>query len=129
MADKLEHVKLSFSSGRVVTLRCEPTNKDSVELVDENMQDFPWCRPLTEPPLAAPSMKLRMRLDVGVVWHQQQATTDRIVWFARGGGLARSGPFATQEEAVVAMRLAEPRDSSGLPDDIFVWPERVKNVG
>lgn len=61
----------------------------------------------------------------------------KIVWFAKGGGIARCGPFDTQVEAAAAMRLAKPvglarsvavnintqftRDE--FPADVFVWPE------
>ena len=61
-------------------------------------------------------------------------------WFARGGGIARSGPFDTQAEAVESMRLItetvedyervrlgrkdfRPRIVGEYPEDIFVWPE------
>lgn len=43
----------------------------------------------------------------------------RVVWFARGGGIAKYGPFDTQIEAANAMRLV----SGGFPEDVFVWPE------
>lgn len=61
-----------------------------------------------------------------------------IVWYAKGGGIARWGPFASQVEAVRAMRLApvhRERTPWGTettpikdktpryPDDMMVWPE------
>ena len=45
---------------------------------------------------------------------------ERLVWFARGGGIKQCGPFDSQLEAVNAMRLAKDPDS--FPEDIFVWP-------
>jgi hypothetical protein len=70
----------------------------------------------------------------------------KIVWFARGGGIAKCGPFKTQLEAVNAMRLVkrkartriacnvlhgkadvalvhEPEQRVEFPADVFVWPE------
>lgn len=62
-----------------------------------------------------------------------------IQWFARGGGIARVGPFKTQIEAVESIRqIAEtdeqyhratfygehrPQPRGGFPPDAFVWPE------
>ena len=47
-----------------------------------------------------------------------------IQWFARGGGIAKCGPYPSQLRAVDAMRLAgDKRDV--FPPDIFVWPEEV----
>lgn len=76
-----------------------------------------------------------------------------IKWFARGGGIAKAGPFDTQIQAVNSMRLVtetdeeyrratagdwricksgfidprsvRPQFKGGFPDDIFVWPEEV----
>ena len=65
----------------------------------------------------------------------------RVQWFARGGGLTRTGPFETQVEAVKAMRLVrkkatldaktyefhthfEPHPDE-FPPDVFVWPEEM----
>jgi hypothetical protein len=45
-----------------------------------------------------------------------------IKWFARGGGIAKCGPFDTQLEATNAMRLVEDK---GFPQDVFVWPEET----
>ncbi len=39
-------------------------------------------------------------------------------WFARGGDVARMGPFATQEEASKALMTTEGRPIEGA----FVWP-------
>ena len=66
----------------------------------------------------------------------------QVKWFARGGGIAKCGPFRSQVEATAAMRqVAEteeqyayvvamhgafrPRYKGGFPEDIFVWPEHV----
>lgn len=45
----------------------------------------------------------------------------KIEWYARGGGIAKCGPFKSQVEAVDAMRLADRYGT--FPNDIFVWPE------
>jgi hypothetical protein len=73
----------------------------------------------------------------------------RVLWFARGGGIAKCGPFDTQIEAVNAMRLVhreartriacnflkgkadvalihEPAQRAEFPPDVFVWPEEVE---
>jgi hypothetical protein len=59
----------------------------------------------------------------------------KIVWFAKGGGIAKCGPFKNQIEATNAIRLAAPVrrsyevfpplavDQSLFPADAFVWPE------
>lgn len=49
----------------------------------------------------------------------------RIVWFARGGGIKRCGPFKTQVEAAEAMELV----GGGFPADVFVWPEETTTAG
>ncbi len=56
-----------------------------------------------------------------------------IVWFAKGGGIAKNGPFGSQIEAVNSMRLEPQRAGYGVaedlrlfPDDVFVWPEEVE---
>jgi hypothetical protein len=64
----------------------------------------------------------------------------KIVWFAKGGGVAKCGPFKDQISATNAMRLVKKRAEtymSGLtivhvpeqrkefPDDVFVWPEET----
>lgn len=56
----------------------------------------------------------------------------KIVWFARGGGIAKSGPFKTQALAAKSMRLVAPTPVYGqplitklFPDDVFVWPEEI----
>lgn len=68
----------------------------------------------------------------------------QILWFARGGGIAKCGPFKTQIEATNAMRLVkrkaqtcivgkkaeialfhDPGQDQEFPPDIFVWPEEV----
>jgi|MudIll2142460700_1097286.scaffolds.fasta_scaffold00003_48 apolipoprotein N-acyltransferase len=73
----------------------------------------------------------------------------RIVWFAKGGGIAKCGPFDTQIEATNAMRLVkndsrtriaydfrkggahvglvhELEQNAEFPPDVFVWPEEAK---
>ena len=66
----------------------------------------------------------------------------KIRWFARGGGVAKCGPFTTQVEATEAIREVEENDmeyklallcgedrnqfKGGFPDNAFVWPEVVK---
>ena len=76
------------------------------------------------------------------------AKKKKILWFAKGGGIAKCGPFKTQVEAVDAMRLvkygartriaanfmkggvtlalvqqeAQPEE---FPLDVFVWPEET----
>lgn len=58
---------------------------------------------------------------------------EKLQWFARGGGIARCGPFKTQVDAVEAMRHVDdaPRGHVGpwgiFPADMLVWPERVDN--
>jgi len=70
----------------------------------------------------------------------------KIVWFAKGGGIAKCGPFKDQIEATNAMRLVKrpaetriagdfskgkanvalvhrPEQRAEFPDDVFVWPE------
>jgi hypothetical protein len=53
---------------------------------------------------------------------------NKIQWFARGGGLNRTGPFKTQVEAWEAMCYSEAmRKSTRLdhPPDTAVWPEKI----
>lgn len=75
----------------------------------------------------------------------------KIVWFAKGGGIAKCGPFDTQIEATNAMRLVkreartrivydfrkggarvglvqEPLQRCEFPDDVFVWPEEAQET-
>jgi hypothetical protein len=51
----------------------------------------------------------------------------KVVWFAKGGGIARCGPYKSQIEAANAMRLAPLKDPAKqnciFPDNTFVWPE------
>jgi hypothetical protein len=66
----------------------------------------------------------------------------KIDWFARGGGIAKCGPFGSQAEATAAMRQVTETDqqyarlvamygpirtqyNGGFPEDVFVWPEAV----
>ena len=55
-----------------------------------------------------------------------------VQWFASGGGISRRGPFSSQMEAYLAMRLTEAErvkqrathgTESPYPHDIVVWPE------
>lgn len=55
-----------------------------------------------------------------------------VQWFASGGGISRRGPFPSQMEAYLAMRLTESAQhkqrathgtESPYPHDIVVWPE------
>jgi hypothetical protein len=71
---------------------------------------------------------------------------NRIKWFARGGGIAKCGPFKSQIEATEAMRLVKyeaqtriaydfrkggakvwlehiPAQLAEFSPDVFVWPE------
>ena len=48
--------------------------------------------------------------------------TKQIQWYASGGGIALSGPFATQADAWKAMRLA-PGYGSLFPSDVKIWPD------
>jgi hypothetical protein len=51
----------------------------------------------------------------------------KIVWFARGGDIARCGPYESQIEAVNVMRLVKkPGQNQEFPPDVFVWPEEEK---
>lgn len=46
----------------------------------------------------------------------------KILWFARGGGIAKMGPFQNQVEATNALRLAkgkEPDERSKAMRDVF----------
>jgi hypothetical protein len=76
------------------------------------------------------------------------AKKPKIVWFAKGGYIAKCGPFKSQTEATNAMRLVkreakmriggnflkglaqvtllhDPEQRCEFPDDVFVWPEEV----
>lgn len=44
----------------------------------------------------------------------------KLVWYARGGGIAKMGPFKAQE--IAAERLLDWNDRH--VDGAFVWPER-----
>lgn len=48
-----------------------------------------------------------------------------VVWFARGGAIARCGPYSSQIEATDAMRLVDGHPDGLFPRDVFVWPERL----
>jgi hypothetical protein len=75
----------------------------------------------------------------------------KIQWFARGGDIARCGPFKSQIEATDAMRLIkheaktyiahdcrkgqallglvhEPEQRAEFPNNVFVWPEEVLSL-
>lgn len=60
----------------------------------------------------------------------------KIVWYAKGGGIARSGPHDDQIAAAAAMTLCArphqvlpdgrvilPRPANTKPDDFATWPE------
>lgn len=50
----------------------------------------------------------------------------RVVWYARGGGIARTGPYRSQMEAWESMRYTDAmRRATQLvyPADTVVWPE------
>lgn len=55
-----------------------------------------------------------------------------VKWFARGGNLAKMGPFDSQLAATNALRITkESAARMGTPNaifhpDAFVWPEEVK---
>lgn len=50
----------------------------------------------------------------------------KIVWFARGGGIVRAGPYKSQVEATKALIMVNSPDGSPrFPLDAFVWPEEV----
>jgi len=56
-------------------------------------------------------------------------TTDQIHWYAAGGGISRSGPYATQVDAWDAMRYADDvraKERCDHPRDTRVWPERKR---
>lgn len=55
---------------------------------------------------------------------------DKIVWFARGGGIARCGPFPNQVRAWQAMEYTdELKKKTRLdhPLDTSVWPEKERH--
>ena len=52
-----------------------------------------------------------------------------LEWYAAGGGISRSGPYATQADAWEAMRYADDvraKERCEHPRDTRVWPERVR---
>ena len=60
-------------------------------------------------------------------WELSTTPQKKIVWFARGGDIARCGPYESQIEAVDAMRLKKkPGQNQEFPSDVFVWPEEEK---
>lgn len=57
-------------------------------------------------------------------------STTNILWYARGGNIARMGPFQSQVEAQRALQLAvEPGEESPClpryPANAYTWPEEV----
>lgn len=45
----------------------------------------------------------------------------KIVWFARGGGIAKQGPYNSQAKAAASLIKTD-----GYPiEDAFVWPEEI----
>lgn len=67
---------------------------------------------------------------------KNQIKKRKVLWYAKGGGIAKCGPFKSQIEATNAMRLITPPrassnfrerlDMSLFPADVFVWPELAK---
>ena len=52
----------------------------------------------------------------------------KIVWYARGGGLSRVGPFDSLVKAWEAMRYSDElraKTRYDHPEHTVVWPERV----
>lgn len=56
----------------------------------------------------------------------------KVVWFAKGGGIAKMGPFKSQAEAARHIRLVKseatrwaPAQQAEFPADAFVWPEEL----
>ena len=45
-----------------------------------------------------------------------------LAWFAKGGGIAKIGPYKNAVEAAAAMELV----GGGKPTDFAIWPERVR---
>lgn len=57
---------------------------------------------------------------------KKKSKSVKIVWFARGGDIAKCGPFSTQIEATNAMRLVKNSKNNDIfPDNVFVWPEEI----
>lgn len=51
----------------------------------------------------------------------------KTVWYARGGGISKTNPFNTQEEASKCLLLhgsTKPRPL--FPNDAFVWSETIE---
>lgn len=52
----------------------------------------------------------------------------KVQWFARGGGLVRSGPFKTYAEASKSLVLKSSQEGyPEFPVDAFVWAEEVES--
>lgn len=50
---------------------------------------------------------------------RKEPKAEEKVWWARGGDIAKMGPYATYEEAARALMTTK-----GVPiDGAFVWPE------
>ena len=63
---------------------------------------------------------------------KEETMSEEIQWFAKGGGIARCGPFQDQIRAWESMRYTDKlRKETGLdhPGDTAVWPERSSVVG
>lgn len=105
-------------------------------------KDVPCCLPCAKT-LAAKDVPTK---DQYFAQLQEARKPKQIVWFARGGGIAKCGPFASQIDAVNAMRLVKtepktriaadlrrgradlrlehrPAQRHEFPADVFVWPE------
>ena len=56
----------------------------------------------------------------------RDTSMDGARWYASGGDLSRAGPFPTQKQAWLAMRLtpeARAKEECPYPKDTLVWPE------
>lgn len=61
--------------------------------------------------------------------YESRMKTSKIVWYARGGAIAKCGPFTSQVEATNAMRLGKSESFNAaqlFPPNTFVWPEEVE---
>lgn len=52
-----------------------------------------------------------------------------IKWFARGGDIAKMGPFNSQVEATKSLLLVKrkPDTYDRYPPNAFVWPEEIED--
>jgi len=99
-----------------------------------------WQTMVANPPEVIPFAKGDLRVAAGPrtvctsdppwvqAWHglgrPDRVTPSEPQWYARGGGVARSGPFQEERQAWEAMRRADCAPTGfPFPDDIVVWPE------